>query len=240
MDVFAIFEERLKPVLARLFADKGLAAPDLSRVVVEAPRDASHGDLATNAAMVLGKLWGGPPRALADALALELGRDADVARVDVAGPGFVNLTLTDAFWTRVFAGILAEGERFGRLAPQGGPSVNVEYVSANPTGPMHVGHARGAVVGDAIASLIEAAGRTVVREYYINDAGAQVQVLGRSAFLRYREALGEDIGPIPRGSIPATTSRPWVRRWSRNSARRCAIVRKRTGCPWCATAPSRP
>src|SRR5262245_9354141 len=160
---------------------------DFSRVVVEPPRDASHGDMATNAAMVLAKEARAKPRDLAEQIAERLRADALIAKVDVAGPGFINLTLKPSAWAEALRTLLREGASYGRLS--GRAKVNVEYVSANPTGPMHVGHCRGAVFGDALASLLHFAGHDVCREYYINDAGAQVDVLAWSAFLRYREAL---------------------------------------------------
>jgi arginyl-tRNA synthetase len=182
---------------------------DFSRVVVEPPRDASHGDMATNAAMVLAKEARAKPRDLAEQIAARLREDALITRVDIAGPGFINLTLRPAAWSEALGTILRESEAYGRIAPvAGAPKVNVEYVSANPTGPMHVGHCRGAVFGDALCSLLQFAGRDVTREYYINDAGAQVDVLARSAFLRYREALGEDIGAIPEGLYPGDYLKP--------------------------------
>ncbi|MFL6932072.1 MAG: arginine--tRNA ligase [Xanthobacteraceae bacterium] len=201
-------------VLARVHAVcRALAAEanwpegiDFSRVVVEPPRDASHGDMATNAAMVLAKEAKAKPRDLAEQIAERLRADALIAKVDVAGPGFINLTLKPAAWAEELRTVLREGADYGRV--RGGSKVNVEYVSANPTGPMHVGHCRGAVFGDALASLLEFAGRDVTREYYINDAGAQVDVLARSAFLRYREALGEDIGAIPEGLYPGDYLKP--------------------------------
>lgn len=171
-------------------------------VTVEPPRDPSHGDLSTNAAMVLAKPAGTNPRALAEALVAELSRLPEVTAAEIAGPGFINLRLSGATWIAELRAIAALGNDYGRSAMGGGSTVNVEYVSANPTGPMHMGHCRGAVVGDALASLLEWAGHKVIREYYVNDAGAQVQVLGRSAHLRYREALGEDIGEIPEGLYP--------------------------------------
>ena len=177
------------------------AALDTSRIVVEPPRDAAHGDMATNAAMVLAKDAGKKPRELADALAEKLRADALVAKVDVAGPGFINITLKNSAWTEALRQALVAGPAFGRTEVGRGAKVNVEYVSANPTGPMHVGHCRGAVFGDALASLLAFAGFDVTREYYINDAGAQVDVLARSAYLRYREALGETIA-IPEGLYP--------------------------------------
>jgi arginyl-tRNA synthetase len=182
---------------------------DLSRVVVEPPRDPSHGDMATNAAMVLAKEAKAKPRDLAEQIAARLREDVLVAKVDIAGPGFINLTLHPRVWADALRTILREGEAYGRIPPNAlAPRVNVEYVSANPTGPMHVGHCRGAVFGDALCSLLQFAGRDVVREYYINDAGAQVDVLARSAFLRYREALGEDIGAIPEGLYPGDYLKP--------------------------------
>lgn len=174
---------------------------DRRNVTVEPPRDASHGDLATNAAMVLAKPAGTNPRALAEALAAELGKLDEVASVAVAGPGFINLTLTDAAWRDELAQIAEGGDAYGRSTLGEGVTVNVEYVSANPTGPMHMGHCRGAVVGDALASLLEFAGHRVIREYYVNDAGGQVDVLARSVHLRYREALGESV-TMPEGLYP--------------------------------------
>ncbi|MCL2713579.1 MAG: arginine--tRNA ligase [Alphaproteobacteria bacterium] len=187
--------------------EAGLAdPPDLSRVVVEPPRDPSHGDMATNAAMVLAKAANVRPRQLAEEIASRLSYSAMVARIDVAGPGFINLTLRAEVWQAALRALLRAGADFGRGA--NGGAVNIEYVSANPTGPMHVGHCRGAVFGDALASLLQFAGHAVTREYYVNDAGAQVDVLARSAFLRYREALGEDIGAIPEGYYPGDYLKP--------------------------------
>ena len=178
------------------------SSADLSRVVVEPPRDPSHGDMATNAAMVLAKEAGFKPRELADKIAAALGADSLVAKVDVAGAGFINLTLKPHVWADALLDVLERDKEYGRGSIGAGEPINVEYVSANPTGPLHVGHGRGAVFGDALASLLAFAGYDVTREYYINDAGAQVNVLARSAFLRYREALGEDIGEIPDGLYP--------------------------------------
>jgi arginyl-tRNA synthetase len=175
---------------------------DFSRVVVEPPRDAGHGDMATNAAMVLAKEARAKPRDLADKFAEKLRADDLVASVDVAGPGFINLTLKPQVWADALRTVLREGTGYGRSAIGNADKVNVEYVSANPTGPMHVGHCRGAVFGDALCSLLQFAGYAVTREYYINDAGAQVDVLARSAYLRYLEALGENIGDIPEGLYP--------------------------------------
>jgi arginyl-tRNA synthetase len=202
MDVFAGFQGRVLAAVQQLKHDR-VVPPDASieGITLEPPKDASHGDLATNAAMVLAKGLGQKPRDLADRLAGALAADPDVTAVDVAGPGFINLRLSNAFWTRLLAGILAEPEAYGRSPAGAGRKTNVEYVSANPTGPMHVGHCRGAVVGDALADLLAFAGHDVTKEYYINDAGGQVDVLARSAFLRYREALGETI-EIPEGLYP--------------------------------------
>ncbi|WP_225008459.1 arginine--tRNA ligase [Novosphingobium percolationis] len=171
-------------------------------VTCEPPRDASHGDMATNAAMVLAKPAGTNPRALATALVEELVKDSRVTAAEIAGPGFINLRLSPAAWLGELALIARAAGDYGRSAMGGGTTVNVEYVSANPTGPMHMGHCRGAVVGDALAALLEAAGHKVIREYYVNDAGAQVDVLARSAHVRYREALGEAVGEIPEGLYP--------------------------------------
>lgn len=176
-------------------------------ITVEPPRDPSHGDLATNAAMVLAKPAGTNPRALAEKLVAELEKLDEVAAVSVAGPGFINLTLHEDSWRGEVAAILQAGADYGRSSLGAGTTVNVEYVSANPTGPMHMGHCRGAVVGDALASLLEYVGHKVIREYYVNDAGGQVDVLARSAHLRYREALGETI-EIPEGLYPGDYLKP--------------------------------
>jgi arginyl-tRNA synthetase len=181
---------------------------DQSRVTVEPPRDPSHGDMATNVAMVLAKDAGKKPRELADAYAARLRADDLVAKVEVAGPGFINLTLKPAAWIGALRSAVKLGRDFGRSDAGQGAPVNVEYVSANPTGPMHVGHGRGAVFGDALANLLNFTGFKVTREYYVNDAGAQVDVLARSAYLRYREALGEDIGAIPEGFYPGEYLKP--------------------------------
>ncbi|MCJ2104017.1 arginine--tRNA ligase [Methylobacterium sp. E-041] len=202
MNIFALFEARVREAVEALV--RGGTLPeglDLARVVVEPPRDASHGDLATNAALVLAKEAKTNPKALGEALAAELRTDPRVVGAEVAGPGFINLRLAPAVFHGVLRGVLADPVGYGRGRMAGG-RVNIEYVSANPTGPMHVGHGRGAVFGDALANLLVAAGRQVTREYYINDAGAQVDVLARSAYLRYREALGEEVGAIPEGLYP--------------------------------------
>jgi len=207
MNIFADFEDRVRKAVEAILSERESAPTDLSRVTVEPPRDASHGDLATNAAMILAKPLGVKPRELATEIAARLARDPDVATAEVAGPGFINLRLDPGFWTGHLAAILKAGGNYGR-GPRTGRKVNVEYVSANPTGPMHVGHCRGAVVGDTIANIMAFAGDTVTREYYINDAGEQVNVLARSTFLRYREALGESIGDIPAGLYPGDYLKP--------------------------------
>ena len=205
-NIFATVHARVIAANQALIASGALPALDLARVVVEPPRDATHGDMATNAAMVLAKDAGKKPRELADLIAEKLRADDLIEKVDVAGPGFINLTLKPAVWADALRSAIEAGANYGRGAAGGGP-VNVEYVSANPTGPMHVGHCRGAVFGDALANLLDFAGQKVTREYYINDAGAQVDVLARSAYLRYREALGETI-TIPEGLYPGDYLKP--------------------------------
>ena len=208
-NVFAAVLKRVHAATDALVAAGTLPAGlDQSRVLVEPPREAAHGDMATNAAMVLAKDAGKKPRELADAITRELAADPLLAKVEIAGPGFINLTLKPAVWVDALRAAIEAGPEFGRSDLGHGEKVNVEYVSANPTGPMHVGHGRGAVFGDALASLLAFAGYDVTREYYINDAGAQVEVLARSAYLRYREALGEDVGPIPEGLYPGEYLKP--------------------------------
>lgn len=203
MNVFKDFENRIKLAVQALdvVQEKG-GEVGFERLTVEPPRDAAHGDVSTNAAMVLAKPLGMNPRALADMIAAHFAEDSDVLEASVAGPGFLNFRLTPAFWQRLATRIIREGVEFGRSTLGADRKVNVEYVSANPTGPMHVGHCRGAVVGDALANLMSFAGYQVTKEYYINDAGSQIDVLANSAYLRYREALGEDIGEIPAGLYP--------------------------------------
>jgi arginyl-tRNA synthetase len=203
-NIFADILDRVRNATADVLT----GSVDQSRVTVEPPRDPTHGDIATNAAMVLAKDAGRKPRELAEAIADRLRADAVVAKVDVAGPGFINLTLKPAAWIAALRGAVQLGAQYGVSDIGGGVPVNVEYVSANPTGPMHVGHGRGAVFGDALANLLACAGFKVTREYYVNDAGAQVDVLARSAYLRYREALGEDIGTIPEGLYPGDYLKP--------------------------------
>jgi arginyl-tRNA synthetase len=208
MNVFNYFTDEIAKALKELVAAASLPATVLaSRLTVEPPRDPSHGDVATNAALVLAKPAARKPREIAELLATRLRAHPDVTGVEIAGPGFINLRLTTAFWQRRLTEMLAEGEGYGASTLGAGKKVNVEYVSANPTGPMHVGHGRGAVVGDALAALLERTGHDVTREYYINDAGVQVDVLARSAYLRYREALGETI-TIPEGYYPGEYLKP--------------------------------
>lgn len=199
MDVFALFSARIGNAMQVLFPQAG--ADLLARIVVEPPRDPSHGDLSTNAAMVVAKPLGMNPREVANALVEHFRHDADVTSVEVAGPGFINFRIGAPIWHEVLRSIARLGADYGRSTLGGGEPVNIEYVSANPTGPMHVGHTRGAVFGDTLASLMAYSGYEVTREYYINDAGSQINTLANSAFLRYREALGETI-EIPSGFYP--------------------------------------
>jgi arginyl-tRNA synthetase len=209
MNVFSAIERLVVAQLTALAAEGAIPAGlDFAAVAVETPREASHGDLSTNAAMVLAKAARLKPRDIADKLVGKLRADPRITKAEVAGPGFINLTLDVRLWQDQIAEILREGASYGRLNAGKGGQVNVEYVSANPTGPMHVGHCRNAVVGDAIANLLDFAGYDVTREYYINDAGGQVDTLARSAFLRYREALGEQIGAIPEGLYPGDYLKP--------------------------------
>ena len=203
------FAAKLDASLDQLVAAGDLPA-DIARknVTVEPPRDPSHGDLAINAAMVLAKQAKTNPRALAEKIVAILQADDEVSSAEIAGPGFINLRLTQAVWQRELAAIAALGADYGRSAMGAGTRVNVEYVSANPTGPMHMGHCRGAVVGDALAGLLEFAGHAVTREYYVNDAGGQVDVLARSAHHRYREALGQDAGELAEGLYPGDYLKP--------------------------------
>ena len=208
-NIFAELLARVHGATDALIAAGSLPAGlDQSRVTVEPPRDPTHGDIATNAAMVLAKDAGKKPRDLAEAIADKLRGDDLVAGADVAGPGFINLTLKADAWIDALGSAVRLGSDYGKSDVGGGVPVNVEYVSANPTGPMHVGHGRGAVFGDALANLLAVTGYKVTREYYVNDAGAQVDALARSAYLRYREALGEDIGVIPEGFYPGEYLKP--------------------------------
>jgi arginyl-tRNA synthetase len=197
-NVFAQTLERVRSAVSQVLRP-GI---DLSRVQVDPPREAGHGEIATNAAMVLAKEVRRNPRELAEVIAVHLENDATVAKADVAGPGFINITLKPEVWAQELKRAVAAGGEYGRSGIGVGTPVNIEYVSANPTGPMHVGHGRGAVFGDALANLLDFTGFKVTREYYINDAGAQVDVLVRSAFLRYLEARGKELGEIPTGLYP--------------------------------------
>lgn len=209
MTAFEHVESLIVKALDAMKADGTLPA-DLAipAIEVEFPRDPTHGDLASNAAMVLAKPARMKPRDIAEALKAKLSDAAIIDEIEVAGPGFLNLTFKPSFWQQVVREVDKQGEQYGRAAPGSRGKVNVEYVSANPTGPMHVGHCRGAVFGDALANLLAFGGYEVTREYYINDAGTQVDVLARSAHLRYREALGEDIGQIPEGLYPGGYLKP--------------------------------
>lgn len=202
MNIFADVELKVKAALEALKSE-GKLPGDLTipQPQADAPRDPTHGDVAINTAMVLAKPAKMKPRDIAELLKAKLEADTAIAKVDVAGPGFLNITFKPAVWHDLIRAILAQGDQFGAGGLSKGEKVNLEYVSANPTGPMHVGHCRGAVFGDALANLLAFAGYDVTREYYINDAGGQVNVLAKSAFLRYREALGEKI-EIPEGFYP--------------------------------------
>jgi arginyl-tRNA synthetase len=203
MNYFQYFRDITLAEIKKLQAAEVLPATmETGRVAAEAPRDPAHGDVALNAAMVLAKPAGLKPRDLATRLAAALAQHKDIKTAEVAGPGFINLRACAEFWPARLGEILHEDAHYGDSGMGAGKTVNVEYVSANPTGPLHVGHGRGAVFGDALAALLEKAGFTVIREYYINDAGSQVDTLARSAILRVREALGESIGEIPAGLYP--------------------------------------
>jgi arginyl-tRNA synthetase len=208
-NIFAAVLARVHAAVDALAAEGAFPTGlDLSRILVEPPREAAHGDMATNAAMVFAKPAGKKPRELAEAIARKLRGEELIEEVAVAGPGFINLTLTRVAWIEELRAALAAGHDYGRSDAGRGEPVNVEYVSTNPTGPIHVGHGRGAVFGDALANLLAFTGHRVAREYYVNDAGAQVDMLARSVFLRYREALGETIGPIPEGLYPGDYLKP--------------------------------
>ncbi|WP_375613098.1 arginine--tRNA ligase [Bartonella sp. AP153HLJHH] len=203
MNIFKNFEKKIKRSI-ELSDIKGKNGEDLglSKITVDPPRDSSHGHLSTNAAMVLAKSIGINPRALADKIIELLKNDSSIENIDVAGPGFINIKLTKLFWQDVIKSMLELGTSYGRIPMGQGKRVNVEYVSANPTGPMHVGHCRGAVVGDVLSNLLQFTGYNITKEYYINDAGQQIEVLAHSVLLRYREALGQEINEIPEGLYP--------------------------------------
>ncbi|MGB4101125.1 MAG: arginine--tRNA ligase [Alphaproteobacteria bacterium] len=203
MTIFDAYRAILQQALTATAAQAGWTLPNpLPAFTLEPPRDTAHGDMATNLAMTLAKPLGKPPRAVAEALVPQLQKASHVAGVEIAGPGFINLRLRPEAWHEEMRHILKEQMDYGALQIGKGIKVNVEYVSVNPTGPMHAGHVRGAVIGDTLANLMQKAGYAVTREYYFNDAGAQIDVLGRTTYLRYREALGENIGEIPEGLYP--------------------------------------
>ena len=203
MNPYAYIREQVVTTVGAL-ADDGVlpAGMDFANLAVETPRDPSHGDVATNAALVLTKQAKMKPRDIATPLAERLANLEVVEAAEIAGPGFINLRLSDNFWRQRLVEVLVAGNAYGDSQLAGGEKINVEYVSANPTGPLHIGHVRGAVYGDALATLLAKVGYDVCKEYYINDAGAQVDVLARSVHLRYREALGEDVGEISEGMYP--------------------------------------
>ncbi len=203
MNLFQQLQQQVRGAVTELAAEHNW--PDglpIEAITVELPRNADHGDVATNAAMVLAKPTKNNPRAIAELLKVKIEAFEACELVEIAGPGFINLRFAPSFWQQLLPAILSQGLEYGDSALGVGKKVNVEYVSANPTGPLHIGHARGAVVGDALASLMKKAGYAVTREYYVNDAGSQIDTLAHSAFLRYREALGEEIGAIPEGLYP--------------------------------------
>jgi arginyl-tRNA synthetase len=209
MNVFNYFRDEIAATIEVVAAAGELPKEmNINSFAVEPPRESTHGDVSTNVAMVLAKSAGMKPREIADRIAARLKANPAVEGIEIAGPGFINLRLKSGFWHERLLEILREGEAYGSSMMGGGRAVNVEFVSANPTGPLHVGHTRGAVIGDALASLLEKVGFKVTREYYINDAGAQVDQLARSAHLRYREALGETIGAIPEGLYPGEYLKP--------------------------------
>ncbi|WP_407966171.1 arginine--tRNA ligase [Bartonella sp. C271] len=206
MNVFNNFENKIKKLI-ELSDIKGKNGEilDLSKIVTDPPRDSLHGDLSTNAAMVLAKSVGLNPRALAEKIINLINSDQsfdNINHIDVAGPGFINIKFTQSFWQNALQSMIEKGTSYGQIQIGQGKKVNIEYVSANPTGPMHVGHCRGAVIGDVLANLLQFTGYEVTKEYYINDAGEQIKVLARSVMLRYREALGQKISEIPEGLYP--------------------------------------
>ncbi|WP_208541244.1 MULTISPECIES: arginine--tRNA ligase [Bartonella] len=203
MNIFKSFEKKIKELIELSdIKEKNRETLDLSKVTIDPPRDPSHGHLSTNAAMVLAKFVGLNPRILAEKIIELLKNDQSIECINVAGPGFINIKLTKSFWQDVLKSMIEAGIAYGRSQIGQGKRVNVEYVSANPTGPMHVGHCRGAVIGDVLSNLLQFVGYNVTKEYYINDAGGQVEVLAHSVLLRYRQALGQTINEIPEGLYP--------------------------------------
>ena len=202
-NIFHAYQTKVTDILGKMAANGDLPQGlDLSRVKVEPPKEAAHGDMATNAAMVLSKAAGKNPRQLGEILVAKMKELPEIKEASIAGPGFVNFRLADTEWAGTLRTVLSEGIHYGDSKMGKGEKVNIEYVSANPTGPMHAGHVRGAVIGDTLAGLLKKAGYDVTKEYYFNDAGAQIDVLTQTAYLRYREALGENIGAIPEGLYP--------------------------------------
>ncbi len=209
MNIFTVLKTEIQQTIQKLANEQKIKhMPDLTRMTTEPPRDSAHGDVASNVAMVVAGQLQMKPRDFALLLTEELQKLSSVETAEVAGPGFINLKLSNAFWYQQLLNVLREKEHYGDSDMGGGQKVNVEFVSVNPTGPMHVGHSRGAIFGDALAGLLQKAGFDVTREYYMNDAGAQVDKLARSAYLRYREAMGEDIGEIPEGYYPGDYLKP--------------------------------
>ena len=236
MDVFAGFHGRVLAAVQQLKHD-GVVPHDASvdGITLEPPKDFSHGDLATNAAMVLAKAAGQPPRALAERIVPLFASDPHIDSVEIAGPGFINLTLSSAFWPSVLRMVLEQGAAYGSSAIGKGEAVNVEYVSANPTGPMHVGHCRGAVFGDALANLLAFAGYAVTREYYVNDAGAQVDALARSAYPALPRGARRGHRRNSRRTLSRRLSEAGRRRSSPiSTARSCLRCTRRNGFPSCA------
>jgi len=215
VNIFTEFETRISAAIAAVQKSGDLPAElDLTRVSSEPPRDEEHGDVATNAAMVLAKPAGKNPREIARKLADILGEADDVVEVSIAGPGFINIRLADQFWHKVIRAALAKGRAFGASDLGRAEKINVEYVSVNPTGPLHVGHCRGAVFGDALANLLDYAGYDVVREYYFNDAGSQIDALARSVFTGVCAKLwARRWGKCPMACTPVNTSSPWPGNW---------------------------
>lgn len=225
MNIFAEFERRIRDAISDV--QKSGALPedlDLSKISIEPPRDDAHGDIATNAAMVLAKPAGKNPREIAQKLAEILNSPDDVLEVTIAGPGFINIRLADTFWHQVVRSTLTKGRNFGSGRLGRNEKINVEYVSANPTGPLHVGHCRGAVFGDALANLLKFSGYDVVREYYINDAGSQIDALARSFHWRMREFLGEDLGAFPEGLYPGDYIKPLAQQFADSNGDRLAAM----------------
>ena len=203
MNQFQIFELQIKNLVSELIKQKNVSLTiKTNEINIEPPRNPNHGDLSTNAAMVLAKLVGETPKELAISISNELLLLDDVEKVGIAGPGFINITLVKSFWHKSLLEIIKSGLDYGVSALGKNRKINIEYVSANPTGPLHVAHARGAVTGDVLANLLKKVGYNVTKEYYVNDGGGQIDALARSVYLRYKEALGEDIGDIVEGLYP--------------------------------------